>query len=88
MAVILWWVIANLEMQKQRAPLAPWQGNAVAPLLCSGLDQSRFLPAAVFADSHTLAPFGKLNEPRTFARGDDPLSGAARKAIQLAPIIE
>jgi hypothetical protein len=50
----------------KNAARSPWQGIG-GVLLRGGLDEAGFLPPAIFADSHALAPFGKLDEPGSLA---------------------
>jgi hypothetical protein len=55
--------IADLKTKKA----APWPGRL---LLCGGIDEAGFLPPAVFADRHALAPFRKLDEPGALTVSD------------------
>jgi hypothetical protein len=64
----------------------PWPGG----IFVSGgwLNQARFLPTSVFADRDTLPSGRKLDESGALARSHYPLTGAARKFVQPAPIVE
>jgi hypothetical protein len=72
----------DLENKKRRS-LA-----GAAFCLCGGLDQAPLLPAAIFRDRYALSALRQLDELRAIASGDNPLAGATRKPIQLAPVVK